>query len=206
MSRWERFISSRTCSVILFLIWGLFTVYRAGPLLQRFSITEFFWVLYNGTISVLFLLRVRPSAVSMKWHHYLVALGTVFCGWFFEPSAMDRSLSHKLVCWILIYGGFALSAYATATLGKSYDLFPAVRRIKTRRLYALVRHPMYAASILIRIGYVVRNPLLFNMVLLAPVIVLYYLRAIYEESLLQEDPAYRDYAQRVPYRFVPGLA
>lgn len=203
--RWERVLKGRLLSVLLFLAWGGLTVYRALPLFSHFAITEFFWVLYNGTISVLFLIRVRPTTVSMRPEHYFVALGTVFCGWFFEPILMERGWARKFLSWSLIYGGFAMSAYATATLGRSYDLFPAVRRIKTRRLYARIRHPMYAASMLIRVGYVIRNPVVFNFVLLLPVLGLYWLRAKYEESILREDPTYREYARTVRYRFIPGL-
>ncbi|MHC5109200.1 MAG: methyltransferase family protein [Planctomycetota bacterium] len=201
----ERFIKSFWFSALLFLVWGTLTVVRARGLWEHFTLTELIWVLYNGTISVFFLIRSSPSRVSMNPWHWLVALGTSFSGLFFERLLIERELWHKAITWVLIYGGLTMSAVAAFTLGRSYDLFPALRRVKTRRVYQWVRHPMYAASMLVRFGYLVRNPTLLNAILLIPVIWLYIKRAQYEEAILGDDPVYRDYARTVPFRFVPGV-
>lgn len=72
--------------------------------------------------------------------------------------------------------------------------------------YAIVRHPMYAAAILFFIG----TPLMLGSwwgLACAPVLsaALGY-RAVREERVLVDGlPGYREYRQRVRYRFVPGI-
>lgn len=72
--------------------------------------------------------------------------------------------------------------------------------------YAIVRHPMYAAAILFFVG----SPLMLGSwwgLACAPLLTagLGY-RAVREERTLAEGlPGYRDYMQRVRYRFVPGV-
>jgi protein-S-isoprenylcysteine O-methyltransferase Ste14 len=70
--------------------------------------------------------------------------------------------------------------------------------------YALVRHPMYAASIL----YLFGMPLLLGSkwgLLIPPLFIVgVSLRAIGEENkLARELPGYPDYMTRVPYRLIP---
>lgn len=90
-------------------------------------------------------------------------------------------------------------------LGRSYDFLPALRRVKTQYLYKIVRHPMYLSSIIIKLGYVLKNPSVYNVLLLAVVVILYDRRAKYEEDIMSHDNLYVDYLQQVKYRFVPGV-
>ncbi|MFX0204308.1 MAG: hypothetical protein ACFFCW_50060, partial [Candidatus Hodarchaeota archaeon] len=46
---------------------------------EAFEFTEFLWFVYNVTISLLFLLRVRPSVVSIDPIHWTVALNSRYC-------------------------------------------------------------------------------------------------------------------------------
>lgn len=80
------------------------------------------------------------------------------------------------------------------------------QRVISSGPYAVVRHPMYAATLLLMLGM----PLLlgslwglFGLPLLVPLLVL---RLRGEETMLVDGlPGYRDYAARVPYRLLPGL-
>lgn len=72
--------------------------------------------------------------------------------------------------------------------------------------YAVVRHPMYAYALLLFAG----TPLLLGslwgfggLAVLAPLLAA---RAVGEEALLMEGlPGYRDYADRVRFRLLPGI-
>jgi protein-S-isoprenylcysteine O-methyltransferase Ste14 len=94
---------------------------------------------------------------------------------------------------------------AALVLGRSFDIFPALRRVKTRYVYQIVRHPIYLSAMVLRLGYVLKNPSIYNAVLLLLVAVLYDRRARYEEELLAQDRSYSEYLRQVKYRFVPGV-
>lgn len=90
-------------------------------------------------------------------------------------------------------------------LGRSFGLFPALRKVKTRYVYQIVRHPMYLGAMFFRLGYVLKNPSIYNVLLLVVVIILYDRRAKYEEDIMSNDNSYVDYSQKVKYRFIPGI-
>jgi protein-S-isoprenylcysteine O-methyltransferase Ste14 len=82
--------------------------------------------------------------------------------------------------------------------------------------YAFIRHPAYAAKNFswwcVMMPYVIYQAVSMNSAAaliqilgLAGMTGLYYLRAITEERHLSIDPEYRDYCRSVPYRFIPGL-
>ena len=106
---------------------------------------------------------------------------------------------------ILIVIGLALGTASAIALGRSYDFLPALRGVQSRWLYGLVRHPMYLSSILIRLGYVVRNCTAQNLLIFVAMVWLYDRRARYEERVMENDEAYRQYAAKVRFRFIPFL-
>jgi protein-S-isoprenylcysteine O-methyltransferase Ste14 len=90
------------------------------------------------------------------------------------------------------------------------------RGIITTGAYAFIRHPAYAAKNFswwcVMMPYVIYQAMsqhsaaaLVQILGLAGMTGLYYLRAITEERHLSIDPEYQGYCRRVPYRFVPGL-
>jgi protein-S-isoprenylcysteine O-methyltransferase Ste14 len=64
---------------------------------------------------------------------------------------------------------------------------------------------MYLSSIIIKLGYVLKNPSIYNTLLLMVITVLYVKRAKYEENIMSHDNSYVDYLQQVKYRFIPGI-
>jgi len=80
------------------------------------------------------------------------------------------------------------------------------QRIVTTGPYAIVRHPMYGGAILFLLG----TPLLlgssYGLVFVPVLVILLAIRAVFEERTLAERfPDYAAYAERVRYRFVPGV-
>lgn len=64
---------------------------------------------------------------------------------------------------------------------------------------------MYLSSIAIKLGYVLKNPSIYNIVLLAIVTLLYDRRAKDEEDIMSQSDVYASYLKEVKYRFIPGL-
>lgn len=82
--------------------------------------------------------------------------------------------------------------------------------------FAFIRHPAYAAKNFswwcVMMPYVIYEAasrdsvmVLIQLLGLAAMTGIYYVRAITEERHLSIDPEYQDYCRQVPYRFIPGI-
>ncbi len=100
--------------------------------------------------------------------------------------------------------GLLLALLATATLGRHLGVLPAVRGITTRGAYAVVRHPMYAAYMLLFVAYVAGEPSAHNATLAIAACALLVVRLRTEEAVLGRYVDYQAYTRRVPWRLVPG--
>ncbi len=201
----EAFLKSFAFSVLLCLYCAFFAILRARALLKSFDPFELLHLAYNVTLALFFLTRTRPSVVSMNLTHWAVALVTSLSGFLFARTAPPSSSLLSFTGDALIAAGILASLAAALTLGRSFDIFPALRRVKTRYAYGIVRHPIYLSALVLRVGYLMKNPSLYNAVLLTLVAVLYDRRAKYEEDILSCDGSYGDYLRRVKYRFIPGI-
>jgi len=201
----ESFLKSFTFSFLLCLFWGSFTLIHTRALLKGFDFTELLWLIYNVTISLLFLIRIKPAVVSMNLIHWTVALITSFSGFFFFREGTNSNPILLFTADVLILFALFLGIVAALILGRSYDFLPALRHVRTEYVYQIVRHPMYLSSIIIKLGYVLKNPSIYNTLLLMVIIVLYDKRAKYEEDIMSHNNSYVDYLQQVKYRFILGI-
>ena len=72
--------------------------------------------------------------------------------------------------------------------------------------YRYVRHPMYTSSLIYGISFPLFLGSWWAYIPGAIVIVLFIVRTALEDRMLRQQlPGYREYAQRVPYRLVPGI-
>jgi len=112
--------------------------------------------------------------------------------------------------FILISLGYAFAAWAFA----ENRFFSSVVRIQTDRGHAVcdsgpyrfVRHPGYAGSILALFGIVLALGSVWTLVPAVVASIIAVIRTVLEDQTLQKDlPGFRDYAQRVRYRLIPGI-
>jgi protein-S-isoprenylcysteine O-methyltransferase Ste14 len=151
-----------------------------------------------------FLIRRPPRLVAASGWAWLLAAGGTFGGLLLRPAGAHPP-------WGVIAGlvsqltGLAIAVTALVFLGRSFGLVAADRGLVTRGPYAVVRHPVYAAYILIQAGYLMQSLSVSNAVVLALASCCNIGRIFAEERLLARSAGFADYAQRVPWRLVPGL-
>ena len=103
----------------------------------------------------------------------------------------------------LMITGLLISVVAFSCLGKSFSILPARRRIVTRGLYRMIRHPAYAGEIMMEVGIVLihLNIAAVTMFVVGITATLY--RITIEERKLSADDQYRNYRLKVRYRLLP---
>lgn len=155
----------------------------------------------NGCVGVLFLARSRERRGG--------SLGAAAAC---LPSVLTAAAAMKLApagpAWpaaaqAVFVAGAALAIAAFAALGRSFAVLPAVRTIVARGPYRLVRHPAYLGELLMVAGCVMAAPAAWPVALAAALLLP--IRIAVEERLLRGEATYRDYAQRVGWRLVPGI-
>jgi protein-S-isoprenylcysteine O-methyltransferase Ste14 len=120
------------------------------------------------------------------------------------------SLPVKLLALALILAGYVLASYALI----ENRFFSGMVRIQTERgqqvvssgPYGWVRHPGYAGAILTYLATPLFLDSLWAFLPVGLLVIILVIRTGLEDQTLQEELAgYREYAQRVRYRLLPGI-
>lgn len=159
-------------------------------------------VMWLTVMSVLIINTLRRSPVideDARWWVWIICTAATLRFLAFEYDEESQG-----AYWLLVFFN-VIADTALIALGKSFSLLPARRQIRTAWLYRFVRHPAYSAYILIDAVYVSQMPTVQNFAVLFIGLGLFIGRAHLEEAVLSGAPAYREYMQRVRWRFVPGV-
>ena len=154
-----------------------------------------------------------------SWDRVLAPLMAVSIGF---PLVIVAGLDHRfnwspefplwlmMIGFIMILLGYAFASWALA----ENRYFSSVVRIQTDRghevcdsgPYRFVRHPGYIGSIIPPFGIVLALGSLWTLIPAIVALIITVIRTVLEDRTLQEElPGYRDYAQRVRFRFIPGI-
>jgi len=151
-----------------------------------------------------FLFRRPARAVGQRLSDWLLAAGGTFGGLLFRPAGahpqwgVDAGLGLQVA-------GLALALLALVALGRSFGFVAADRGLATRGPYAVVRHPLYGAYVLIQAGYLMQTVSVRNAVVLAFATSCNIGRIVAEERVLAGASGYEDYRRRVRWRMLPGI-
>lgn len=181
--------------------WQTYQTWAAG----RLDFIEGSFAVQNAILVTLILVRQPHRALDRNLLHQAVALVAFCSGVFFIGQPPSGGPAARHVSQAIILTANVLGAVTLLNLGRSFGILIARRQIKTGGLYRLVRHPMYATDILLRIGFLVSHFRWPVLALFALSTACYAWRAVLEERFLARSPEYREYMQRVRRRFVPGL-
>lgn len=172
---------------------------------SRLSVMDWAFMAQTLLMIAFVLLRRPHAAIDRNFIHQLVALIAFCSGVFFIGEATTtHSILYTLSAGVIIAAN-GLAIASLWSLGRSFGILIARRRIKTSGVYRLVRHPMYASDILLRLGYLLTHFTWLTCVLFVLSTAAYLWRACLEEQFLSGDAEYRAYRLRVRYRLVPCI-
>lgn len=139
----------------------------------------------------------------------LLLMGAVFLSPLLGRSWTGGSDAALAIGSVLLVLGLLLLGWAGLRLGSSLTPFPAPRTdqtVKTAGPYALVRHPMYGAGILIALGWSIIFATILGLMLTVLLAVFLDLKARREEAWLSERlDGYTTYRSRTPHKLIPFL-
>jgi protein-S-isoprenylcysteine O-methyltransferase Ste14 len=209
--------AERAVVLILFL-------YFANKMLPRFvqlivteiAYPELLWLAASTNLQAallviseslgVFLILTRRSATTASTRpiDWILSLMAVNAPFLVVPAAASTLMPLQIATTLML-AGMMVQISAKTALWRSFGLIPANRGIKTKGPYRFVRHPMYAGYTLTHIGFLLGFPSLQNALLYFTAFLIEVARLFREESILKQDPLYREYAARVRYRLVPGV-
>ena len=157
-------------------------------------------------------LDAREKEATQRW--VLVLSGLMFIGTFVLSGLSFRFGWLRFPAWVSVlgaalflsgYGLYAIVLKQNAYLARTVKVEAGQKLVDTG-LYGVVRHPMYAATLLLFLSV----PLIlgslpgFIVMLMYPVLIAR--RIGNEEAVLRRElPGYADYQKKVRWRLVPGI-
>jgi len=177
------------------IIWMSYSSIFLAKAITTGKVVDLGVLIFLTLITVLFLIRRPARRSGAPWETLLALLA------FLPPSVLRPATGG--VPWL----GEAIQlialigmAAAAISLGRSFGIAPADRGLRTRGLYAWVRHPLYATELSFFVGYLAANPSWWNLAMLVVLTALQIARILREERILD---GYALYAHQVRYRLVP---
>ena len=163
--------------------------------------------------------NLEKFADVKPWDKILAPLMALSVGF---PLVIVAGLDHRfgwsptfplwvnILGFLLIAPGYGLAVWALI----ENRFFSSVVRIQKERghvvcetgPYRFIRHPGYAGNILPLVGIVLALDSLWTLVPAGAALVIALIRTYLEDQTLQAElPGYREYAQKVKYRLLPGI-
>jgi protein-S-isoprenylcysteine O-methyltransferase Ste14 len=185
-----------------FVGWGLWQTYQYH-LKGTLGYVELSFTIQSLLVGVIILIRKPHQAFHTNPFHQAIAIIAFCSGAAFMGQPATGPLAAKQISQAVIFLANVLGVATLLNLGRSFGILIAFRELKSHGLYGVVRHPMYGTDVLLRIGFLISHTNLFTVMAFMVSTGCYVYRALLEEQFLVQQPEYREYMNRVKYRFVP---
>ncbi len=159
-------------------------------------------------MAVLSLTRSAPREARTDYQALLSVTAMMVLPLFMRPAmsfGTPKWPTLEALGVILQVIGLSLMLIGWLYLGRRFGLLPANRGLVVRGPFRIIRHPVYGAWLLAAIGTSIAAPSVRNFALVALTIPFMIWRIALEEELLERDPQYVAYRQRVRWRLAPGM-
>jgi protein-S-isoprenylcysteine O-methyltransferase Ste14 len=182
-----------------YFAWSGYHHYRVThSLIGAAFLCEQLWVV------VAYLARRPASRLSTRAGDWMLAFVGTFGGVLFRPLG-DHPHWGVVAGSLLQVLGLSICVASFAALGRSFGFAAADRGLKRSGPYAVVRHPLYGAYVLLQLGYVLQSISWHNVAVMALVSGCNVGRALVEERLLIQSDPYVHYCDLVRWRLLPGV-
>lgn len=161
------------------------------------------FVIQQSWVGIVFLVRRPPRTVSRHPLDWTAAYAGWLTGLLIHPNGAHLAWTASVGLGVQVTG-LLLWALAFFRLARSYGIVPADRGLITDGLYAVVRHPLYAAYVVGGIGYLMQSASVWNAAVTVVTVGWQLIRIVREELHLQ-GPEYAAYRARVRWRLCPGV-
>ena len=160
-------------------------------------------------------MKVGPAAEKTMTQKIIVMLAFVFfAGTAFVPALDHRFGWSEVPAFVVVFGNLLIVAsyfgfyqvlrentYAAATIQVEEG-----QRVISTGPYAIVRHPMYSAALIMSLGMVLALGSWVGLLSFVPGILVLVWRLLDEERFLHKDlPGYTEYTRKVRWRLIPGI-
>ncbi len=188
-------------NVLLSCLWGIFLYAHVEAYAIGHKASALLFALSESLVIIFFLMRSQARSFSHAPFDWALGFIGTFLTTLYRPSPNPEYFLGET----LLSFGIVLNIAALLSLNRSFAIVPAVRNIKTKGFYTIIRHPMYASYLLMYIGYFLSNSTLANGIILLLCIAFQLARIEREEVLLSTEPVYKIYQQKVKYKLIPGI-
>jgi protein-S-isoprenylcysteine O-methyltransferase Ste14 len=191
-------------NILVALCYALFLYSAITFWMRTGSLVSLGLVLFNTLVVACLLTRRSATAVTSSLPNWILATLVQLIPVLLRPSG---SPSGRLIVVSAVgqIVGLAIMIASLGVLSRSFGIVAANRGIKTRGLYAWIRHPLYLGESVFFVSFLPSALSYRNASLVAVFILVQVVRSYQEEALLLRDERYASYQAAVPYRFIPGI-
>jgi protein-S-isoprenylcysteine O-methyltransferase Ste14 len=204
--------------LMVFLPAGTFDYWRGWTFIAVFAAATTIPSIYLATTNPAALKRrmqAGPAAETRPLQKIIITLAFVSMGAMIVVSALDFRFGWSSVPAAVSIAGDLLvgvglliamvttiqNGYAAANINVESD-----QKVVSTGVYSVVRHPMYFGNVVMMVGVPLALGSYWGLLFVIPGLAVLATRIVDEEKALTlELTGYRDYAQRVHYRLVPGV-
>ncbi len=191
----------RTLAFLFFSFAAFLAFWLAGQSFQAsgwgFSLLPLILIgVHNAILAAVYLVQRPASRMDRKglWLAWIAAL---------LPVVGGIPLTFSWMAFGIFLTGYGLVFWSLITLKSRFGMAPADRGLVSSGPYRWLRHPLYLGELMVRSAITVSNPVtVLPYILLMVLIGVQCWRAIREEQVVA---GYHDYANRTPWRLVPGV-
>lgn len=191
-------------NLLMALLWIEFVLSSFMGWQQHGSVLSLGLLLVNTLLVCLFFTRRESADISRRPLDWLIAIGTVGLSMALRSHPAENG-ALTLISVTLQLIGIVMILGSLSSLGRSFGIVPANRKVQSNGAYQIVRHPLYASEMLFYFGFFLGNFSVFNLFAVVAILAGQIWRAVSEEKLLSKDEKYVEYMRAVPYRFVPAI-
>lgn len=190
---------------VIAMILYIYLVARMWPAyVTAGAVMSYLLIISEGAVIVFLLLRKPTTNISMRVQDWLSGVAGTCLGLCVTHSDKVAPISLAAAAAFMVTG-MVTHIGAKISLNSSFGLVAANRGVKASGMYRLVRHPMYAGYMLSHIGFLLAQPMVYNVVVYAVSWTLLVTRIVAEERVLMLDPEYQALAKRTKWRLFPGV-